>query len=395
MLIAIFGRSPHLSLAELEAQIGYSKLTPLDDMACLIDADSLDIDRLGGTIKIAKLLTKLPRQDKASNNLKTIVDFTTKANLFPTTGKITLGISWYRQPSIHAKQSTRLGLEFKRWAKKQGQSLRLVPNQTPDLSSATCWHNNLLKPNKIELILVETEQFFYLGQTVALQDIFAYSKRDRERPKRDAFTGMLPPKLAQIMINLTGQKPRNSTILDPFCGMGTVAQEANLLGFNSLGSDLNPKMIDFSNANLNWLHRQKNLQLSANYYFEVGDATTHQWNKPFQAIVSELWLGRPLDKPASAAVFQQQSSLVEQVLIGFLNNLRTQIPPGTPLVLAVPAWADQNYANYRKLPLLDQPENLTKLGYKFSKRNFTRTTNLFYHRPDQAVARQLLILESI
>jgi hypothetical protein len=37
---------------------------------------------------------------------------------------------------------------------------------------------------------------------MALQDFESYSKRDYGRPARDPRTGSLPPKLAQILINL-------------------------------------------------------------------------------------------------------------------------------------------------------------------------------------------------
>ena len=84
-----------------------------------------------------------------------------------------------------------------------------------------------------------------------MQDIESYTKRDRERPKRDAKVGMLPPKLAQIIINLAaGQLPEEKlqnicdiplgepiprrllgqTVLDPFCGTGVILQEASADG---------------------------------------------------------------------------------------------------------------------------------------------------------------------
>jgi tRNA G10 N-methylase Trm11 len=103
------------------------------------------------------------------------------------------------------------------------------------------------------------------------QNITAYAKRDQNRPKRDAFVGMLPPKLAQTMINLAvgpnqpqiwlqnrdfakidGKTPK---LLDPFCGTGTVLQEAILKGFTAYGSDLNPKMVDYTKENIKWLEK--------------------------------------------------------------------------------------------------------------------------------------------
>ncbi len=53
-----------------------------------------------------------------------------------------------------------------------------------------------------------------------MQDVDEYAARDQARPKRDAYVGMLPPKLAQTLINnaygneLSGEK--RVTVLDPF-----------------------------------------------------------------------------------------------------------------------------------------------------------------------------------
>jgi tRNA G10 N-methylase Trm11 len=66
--------------------------------------------------------------------------------------------------------------------------------------------------------------------------------------------GMLPPKLAQMMINLS----LGNTIYDPFVGLGTVLIESVHMGNNRVfGSDLNPRMVTTANDNLKNL--QKNL----------------------------------------------------------------------------------------------------------------------------------------
>jgi tRNA G10 N-methylase Trm11 len=54
-----------------------------------------------------------------------------------------------------------------------------------------------------------------------VQNIDEYSKRDYSKD-RDMQIGMLPPKLSQMMINLSGGK----TIYDPFVGLGTVLIES-------------------------------------------------------------------------------------------------------------------------------------------------------------------------
>src|SRR6185503_10002944 len=103
-----------------------------------------------------------------------------------------------------------------------------------------------------------------LAQTLFVQDIEAYGARDQARPARDARVGMLPPKLAQIMLNLSAGPLRASAeelarlrVLDPFCGTGVILQEALLMGYSVLGTDIDERMVDYSRRNIKWLF-QKN-----------------------------------------------------------------------------------------------------------------------------------------
>ena len=88
--------------------------------------------------------------------------------------------------------------------------------------------------------------------TKAIQPIESLGERDFGRPYRDAKSGMLPPKLAMMMINLAGQS-LGATILDPFCGSGTILMEAATIGYtNLMGSDISPKAIDDTRQNFAW-----------------------------------------------------------------------------------------------------------------------------------------------
>jgi len=51
---------------------------------------------------------------------------------------------------------------------------------------------------------------------------------------------MLPPKLAQILVNSV----QAQTVYDPFCGTGVIPQEALLLGRTASGSDLSDEIGD-------------------------------------------------------------------------------------------------------------------------------------------------------
>src|SRR5690606_13809866 len=116
-------------------------------------------------------------------------------------GKMTLGLSVIGL-NISAKRLLATGLEIKKAIKQTGRNVRLVPNKTSELNAAQVRHNKLTSPTGWELVFIRNGKKTEVVQTVKVQDIDAYTKRDRGRPKRDAFVGMLPPKLAQIIINL-------------------------------------------------------------------------------------------------------------------------------------------------------------------------------------------------
>ncbi len=122
-----------------------------------------------------------------------------------------LGLSLYGfSESLRRVEAT--GLNLKKAIRKTGRSVRLVPNKTAELNAAQIIHNQLTGPTGWELLFIRESGKTIIAQTVKVQDIDAYARRDRLRPKRDAKVGMLPPKLAQIIINLAAGKLPSETL---------------------------------------------------------------------------------------------------------------------------------------------------------------------------------------
>ncbi|NIP34812.1 MAG: methyltransferase domain-containing protein, partial [Thermoplasmata archaeon] len=76
----------------------------------------------------------------------------------------------------------------------------------------------------------------------------------------------LHPKYARAMVNLA-KVPLGGRILDPFCGTGGVLIEAALLGYEPLGSDIDPRMVEGSRRNLEAMGLQAGLEVA-----DVSDA---------------------------------------------------------------------------------------------------------------------------
>ena len=179
----------------------------------------------------------------------------------------------------------------------------------------------------------------------------------------------------------------NLIVLDPFCGTGVVLQEALLLGYDAYGSDLSQKMVDYSTKNLDWLSEKTHL--TGSYTVELGDAMTHQWLPPIDAIAAEGYLGQPFSAPPSTAKLVEVRGNCDHIISSFLSNLALQIAPGTPICLAVPAWND-GHDNFSHLPLVDK---LGDYGFTRIKLQHVPTSALLYYRPGQVVARELLIMQ--
>lgn len=385
MRIAILGRQPALGLAELERVFGPDKVTKASPDIALFEADTFDIQKFGGITKAGLMIDNLRSNDWRKLSIQIVNYFS--EHLKSSDSKITLGISTYGL-DIKPREIQAIGLRIKSNLKKAEVSLRLIPNNDKALNTATSHHNKLgLNSNKIEILIVKTDNGIVTASSTGAQNITAYSRRDQARPKRDAFVGMLPPKLAQIMINLAVGNNKNWTILDPFCGTGVILQEAALMSHQVYGTDLNEKMIRYSRDNLNWLVDSH--QIKFDWYLHQADAMTAKWRQPINAIVCESYLGQPFSAPPSRQKLQEVVGNCNHIISEFLKNVNKQLESATTLCLAVPAWRDKD-GQMTKLPLINK---LTNLGFEQISFKNLDNNDLIYFRDDQVVARQLLVLK--
>lgn len=377
--ICILGRQPALSLAELESLFGADNVKPVSEEAALLNMPPGDVPfkRLGGTIKLGKVLTELP-----TTNAQEITDYLAehvpKHLHYMPEGKVKFGLSVYGlNASIKTINAT--GLEVKKASKAAGRSMRVIPNKDKDLNAAQVLNNKMTEELGMELVLVKNGGKTILAQTSNVQDIDAYAARDQQRPARDARVGMLPPKLAQIILNLAAVE-QGDRLLDPFCGTGVVLQEALLMGCYAYGTDIEPRMIEYTRENLRWLIGPTQQELA------VGDATRFKW-EDFDAIAAETYLGQPFSTEPRPEKLKQVIQDVNTIHKKFLENIAHQTEKGFKLCIAVPAWHTKN--GIKHLPILDR---LTDMGYTRKSFVHAKTKDLIYHREGQIVGRELVVL---
>ena len=391
--IAVLGQLPKISLAEIQAIYDSNAKLIGPELAVFGTNKAVSIDRLGGSIKLGQIF---------SGNFRELAEV---INSKKPEGKITIGVSSYALNSNHKNKKSavenlvrRKAMELKSLLKKLGRNVRVVEVRGPEISSATAFHNNLgEKPGAEEVILVGSETYLSLG----VQNIDKYRERDQMRPARDAKVGMLPPKLAQILINLGGEINESKKVLDPFCGTGVVLQEALILGQPVVGSDLNPRMMEYTQKNLDWLLEkkarffkikpelveQKNQFLDSIY---TGDATDCVWPKTAEIglVACECFLGSPMSKPPVEVKLKDEKQNCKRIILGFLKNLAKQIEDNTPVVIAVPAWLRED-GSYLRLSIIDE---ITDMGYNLIKFQGLSQSDMIYYREGQIVAREIIVL---
>jgi len=341
--------------------------------------------RLGGVIKIGVIL-----EEGVS------LDLLFCQNYFNTNysgeGRFKFGFSLYGGGK---KDFSKTALSFKKWLKEKEISSRWVVSKEKRLSSVVVEQNRLLKNgNGAEFVYIKSSSKIFIGRTLTVQDFKGLSRRDYGRPSRDDQSGMLPPKLAQIMINLSGAKS-SSTLLDPFCGSGTVLMESILIGFKKIiGSDISQKAIDDTKNNLLWfLDKNKisdvSFQLDKVDVREIGKIIKE---KSIDLVITEPFLGPQRGVPN----VQKTISDLENLYLGSLKALSQVLKKGSTLVMIWPVLVRGEKRNYLNITL---PE-----GYRFTDSDFgefkkylkefvNHRGNVVYGREGQKVYRELLVLK--
>jgi len=291
-------------------------------------------------------------------------------------------------------------MAIKKFLREKEISCRWVTSREKNLSSVVVEQNKLITQG-IEIALIENNKNILIGQTLAVQPFKELSFRDYGRPARDDYSGMLPPKLAQIMINLSQAKPPN-TILDPFCGSGTILTEAMLMGYHNLiGSDVSTKAMADTEKNIAWIKNKFQISLSAptcagrqakNFKFHLytrGVNELVQSIKPesIDAIITEPYLGPPRGK----FNIKQAMKKLEKLYSESLNEFKKMLKPNGRIVMVWPVFQQTLclFPNLNGLKIISPiPENIK--NNKLIK--LTTRKTIIYGRQGQKIWREIVIL---
>lgn len=266
--------------------------------------------------------------------------------------------------------------------KKQAQSVKNLCRQ----KGFSLGFRLLGKPTDSAGVLTALPEYVFLTEytalkTVAVQNIDYWNFKDYQRPQVAPRAGMLPPKIARILVNLALPRPigANTVVYDPFCGTGTILTEALDLGCTVVGSDLDPKAVAMTLKNLHWFTTQRQSSapvtvFKANAQEPVAEVAPNS----VDALVFEGYLGPPHPNPEHIDRYLRG---LTKMYLGVFKHLRPLLKSNGRLVAALPAYVNGNSVK-TLTTLIDRCE---KLGYT------PLVDPLWYYRAGAMIRRHLFI----
>lgn len=366
--------------------------------------ENLLMGELGSAAKMGQIFNLYSKEDFPENLFKEVDESSFKSFFLPQGEKeIRFGVSvynggggfkslnqtWFFAPKIAREIKETLGINH-------------LPVKERELSSVVVNQTGLLK-NGFELVLIAGTQGIYVGKTIAIQDYESYSLRDYGRPARDTFSGMIPPKLAKMMINLAG-KEKIDLFLDPFCGSGTFLQELILLGYkNMVGTDSSEKSVADSTTNLNWLFEKYPLK-KADFQIKLVMADVRKLSsqisfKIASAIVTEPYLGSPKARYFNEEEISKEVRKLEELYLAAFDEFRKVLKDGGVIVIIFPIFRFNN--KFFSLEILEQ---IKKLGFQkkdyllekpkgeeLLRLNLSSRNSVIFFRPGQTISREIFV----
>ncbi len=376
----VYGTHPELSLAETRAFLGDLQID-LIETAALLEPENFDgfavQNRLAGIVKLGDVMIESPVSELTAATLADLIEKLPRGN------RILFGMSFYGGTNADRKALKNLPIELKRELQSREKSVRWITGDNGEIAPAAISKMHLISEG-YDLNIVIKNKIAFVGLTTQIQNIDSWSERDFGRPFRDAKTGMLPPKLARMMVNLA--QPKN-TLLDPFCGGGTVAMEAGMMfpDLKIISSDIDAKQVSGAERNNEWL--------IAHGFLKTADKERLTWlvspaqnidskvDASIDTIVTEGFLGKPLSGNETKEDLEKNKREVEAVWKQTLPTLAKIQPVGGRLVCIWPTMKSK-FGSVTVDPMADADT----AGYKLLKQ-------LSYARPDQNIRRNIVILE--
>lgn len=344
-LIFFWGKNDYLSLLEL---LAYAKghgffvnvkahhekaaLIELDDA---IAVDSLMRD-LAGTVKIGKIIA----QDTAMKTLLQKKELSELVEDFPKKGTYSLG-----EYSVKENRN-RLDLlrEFLRDDLKRVKSrctFKWPKSYNIEHKLQTFAKDMDRNKEHVDVNVVSFGTQLYITKTICFKRPDDWIKRDEGRAiQKSILTTSL--RLANMMLNLSESK-KGQTVLDPFCGIGTILQEALVQGKNAVGVDVDLDHAEAAEKNTALVKKIYHLNSNCKVYSHDSQQLKTVLREKFDCVVTEPYLGpylrnRPAKHHAQAIMHD-----LERLYRNVFSQLGSLMHKGQIVVIILPQIPHQGH----------------------------------------------------
>lgn len=334
--------------------------------------DKAFLQDLGGAIKMARVIGKLGKFDDLT--------FLISDYLKKTSDKITFGLSLYGQNKLGVRKILLWAQEIKRSLKKAASSCRFVlPTEDYALSSV-----QITKQRVQEFIISFENDKIIIAVTENVFDFADWNKRDYSRPEFDPKSGMLPPKVARMMVNIgrwmmDDRKLKEKTLLDPFCGMGTILQEGLSMGFKVIGSDQDDQAVLKAQNNLVWFCGE--YKVLSSKYRVLNSKAEHISQQLPAGFLADVIITEPYLGPNIIPIYGIVNIIdgLSRLYIGCFSDWKNILKDTGLIVIAFPSF----FINNKEYFVREAIDKIQKLGYSIE------TGPLPYYRPQAVVRRNI------
>lgn len=330
ILILAFGRVSLLEFCSLFSNRLVQTEVLCDRAAVATMSKPLDasVAELGGIHKLVSPITLLLKDiqgDEIRHFLENVLQFRNEIhNLSVSEYCAESGRTFSYEDLLHAILGSTHDLGFKKTRLLRPPGNELVAEQ-------------VLRRDSLDLVAIHSKKGDYLGVTSYVPDVESYRERGTGKPVRSPAISM-SPRLARTLVNLAGLSP-GQTLLDPFCGSGTILAEAVLHSLNCVGVDKNPDRLRQAEQNLKWVRENNPSKKLGSYNLLHGDArelNLYLGGVKFDAIATEPILLPNLSARPSTRNAHEMVKKASEVYSEALHAMSQVVKSGGRVVVVVP-----------------------------------------------------------
>lgn len=309
----LFGNCPQLSHLESLNFFSKDQIALFKKNLAFVQTKGLLNDYQNRASGFVKIMEKLFHSDSIAEIKTFLVNYLREAN---NDKKILLSVN-----NFFNKTNQIDNISIKKELKREVK-IRFVKGQNYGVSSGY-FLNKIVK----EFFIIENNSQYYLATTIYNQNVKEFIKRDREKPYAQRLKGMLPLKVANMMVNAScylykenfKKETKNLTLLDPFCGSGTILSEALLQNLNVVGSDLDRQAVMGCQNNLLWLMDNYQVKNEHTVIFKNALQISQSLKtKKIDLVVTEPFLGKQVAKNNN---YQNIFKGLEKLYLGFFKEI--------------------------------------------------------------------------